>query len=75
MMRRKEKGCGEGCFRKIECNAPAKVINRKQSKHGIKAWSKHDEHHYFDENHQIYTKIWPLYMNDDTASDGELVLR
>jgi hypothetical protein len=25
MMRRKENGCGEGCFRKIECNAPAKI--------------------------------------------------
>jgi hypothetical protein len=25
MMRKKEKGCGEGYFRRIECNAPAKV--------------------------------------------------
>jgi hypothetical protein len=30
---------------------PLKSINRKQSKHGIKAWSSHDEHPCFDENH------------------------
>jgi hypothetical protein len=30
---------------------PLKSMNRKQSKHGIKTWSKHDEHPCFDENH------------------------
>jgi hypothetical protein len=62
-------------FARLSATPPLRSMNRKQSKHGIKAWSKHDEHPYFDENHQIYTKIWPLYMNDDTASDGELELR